>query len=76
MHQKLCELLAGTRTGEILALVNDNCKEFYQRYLHDFVKSVHQVLHDKPTMEYEVCCLSNLLQLSYYTNHTFKLNFR
>lgn len=56
MHLKLCELLAGTRTGEILASVNDNSKEFYQFYLHDFVKSVHQVLHDKSTMEYEVGC--------------------
>lgn len=52
---KLCELLAGTATGDILATEDDNWEELYKRYLQDFVRSAHQVLHDNSSMEYEVC---------------------
>ena len=55
MHIKLCELLTGTKTGDILAAADDNWEELYKRYLQDFVRSAHQVLHDNFSMEYEVC---------------------
>lgn len=51
-------ILESTPIGEVLAKVEDvNCKNFYRRYQHDFVRLAHQCTHKNPqheSQEYEV----------------------
>ena len=58
LHSQLCELVSQTSIGEVLESVDEaDCEQFYQYYLHDFVRSVHQCHHkqDKSkNLEYKV----------------------
>ena len=58
LYTQLCVLVSETPIGEVLASVDKTGSEpFYQRYLHDFVRSVHKCNHRKPEyaeMEYRV----------------------
>ena len=59
LYLQLCDLVSQTAIGEVLASVDEtNCEEFYQYYLHDFVRSVHWCLHrhqKSEKLEYKVC---------------------
>ena len=60
LHAQLCILVSQTSIGEILRLVEEaNCEEFYQRYLHDFIRSVHKCNYKQPDnmmeKKYRVC---------------------
>ena len=58
LHLQLCELMSQTAIGEVLRSVDEaNCEEFYQYYLHDFVRSVHRCHHKQQkseNLEYKV----------------------
>ena len=58
VHKKLCEMLAGTETGKILEKVTEEevLEDLYRRYLHDYLRSIHQVLHGESELEYKVSC--------------------
>ncbi len=68
LHRQLCAAVEPTAVGEVLRGVNDqDCEDFYKRYLHDFVRLVHMCKHGKMTeyeiKEYEVrlamsCCIT------------------
>lgn len=47
MHAQLCVMVSDTPLGVILSSIQDSrqCEELYQRYLHDFVHSVHKCPH-------------------------------
>ena len=55
---QLCELVSQTAIGELLGSVDeDDCEEFYQYYLHDFIRSVHRCYHKQQKskhLEYKV----------------------
>ena len=57
-HAQLCEFILATPVGAVLESVdNEHCEEFYEFYLHDFVRSVHRCKHrksDTDNMEYQV----------------------
>ena len=62
IHQQLCELLAGTGISEMLDRVGrvqdeESCNDLYKRYLHDYIRSVHQVTHKCSRVEYKVRCV-------------------
>ena len=58
VHKQLCLLLEATAIGEVVTQAGSvNLDEFYERYLHDFVRLAHQCNHknlDHETQEYEV----------------------
>ena len=58
LHSQLCELVSQTAIGEVLGSVGEaDCEEFYQYYLHDFVRSVHRCHHKQEkseNLEYKV----------------------
>ena len=56
----MCELLANTGTGEVLDSVGEeeeHSGDLYRRYLHDYIRSVHQVTHKQSSVEYKVSCV-------------------
>ena len=57
-HRQLSEFIQATHVGAILESVNpENYEEFYEYYLHDFLKSVHKCKHRNPEhddQEYQV----------------------
>ena len=59
LYLQLCDLVSQTAISEVMASVNEaNCEQFYQYYLHDFVRSVHRCLHrhqKSEKLEYKVC---------------------
>ena len=60
MHKQLCSLVADSPLGEALQSIQDEeqCVELYQRYVHDFVRSVHNCTHKTEEIvkcEYQVC---------------------
>ena len=58
LHFQLCELVSQTTIGEVLESVDEAyCEEFYQYYLHDFVRGVHRCYHKQQqlgNLEYKV----------------------
>ena len=58
LHSQLCELVSQTAIGEVLQSVDEaDCEQFYQYYLHDFVRSVHRCHHKQEkseNLEYKV----------------------
>ena len=58
VHSQLCEILTDTPVASILNEVpEEHWIEFYQLYLHDFLRSVHLVTYENQDMakkEYEV----------------------
>lgn len=43
LHKQLCFGVEGTAIGEVLSKVKEeDCEDFYKRYLSDFVKLVHK----------------------------------
>ena len=58
LHLQLCELVSQTTIGEVLGSADKTCcDEFYQYYLHDFVRSVYQCYHRQQkseNLEYKV----------------------
>ena len=65
LHSQLCEVVSQTAIGNVLGSVGEaECEEFFQYYLHDFVRSIYQRYHkqQKPKrVEYKV-----------QTSYTFK----
>ena len=60
VHRQVCELLANTGTGEVLDRVGEEEElsgDLYRRYLHDYIRSVHQVTHKQSSVEYKVSCV-------------------
>ena len=59
VHRQVCELLANTATGEVLDRVGEEelSGDLYRRYLHDYIRSVHQVTHKQSSVEYKVSCV-------------------
>ena len=57
-HAQLCEFILATPVGSVLESVdNEHCEEFYEFYLHDFVRSIHRCKHRKSetvNTEYQV----------------------
>ena len=57
-HAQLCEFILATPVGAVLESVDtEHCEDFYEYYLHDFVRSVHRCKHRKTehdNMEYQV----------------------
>ena len=62
LHQQLCAAVMPTAVGEVLKGVSEqDCEDFYRRYLHDFVRLVHGCKHKKWELEikeYEVRTMS------------------
>lgn len=60
MYQQLCAAVEGTVVGGLLSGVKSaHCDDFYQRYLHDFVRLVHMCNQkdlEFELQEYEVRC--------------------
>lgn len=58
LHEQLCLTVDTTAIGEVLKRVDEtDCRDFYQRYLHDFVRLVHKCTHkqdEDQNREYEV----------------------
>ena len=58
VHIQLCEILTDTPIASILNEVSEeHWIEFYQLYLHDYLRSVHLVTYENQDMakkEYEV----------------------
>ena len=55
MHSQLCAALDATPIGEVVKNVNESCyDEFYEYYIHDFVRLVHECGHEDATKEHEV----------------------
>ena len=58
MYEQLQGVVKTTPIGEVLIdVAGDNCDEFFQRYLHDFVRIVHHCNHrdsNLTNLEYEV----------------------
>lgn len=67
LHEQLCLIVDTTPIGAVLKRVDGtDSNNFYQRYLHDFVRLVHKCNHkqdDDQNREYEVS-LSPCMQLS------------
>ena len=76
IHHHLCELLAGTETGEMLSRVSEqdeeNCCDLYQCYLRDYIRSVHRVMHKQSSVEYKVRFCMKMIFYSYiFLQHFF-----
>lgn len=54
VHKQLCEILADTPEASVLKVSGKHQMTFYQYYLHDFLRSIHQVTHNMAKKEYEV----------------------
>ena len=54
IHAQLCEILADDPVTAALTMSERHWMEFYRFYLHDFLRSVHQVTHHMAEKEYEV----------------------
>lgn len=56
--EDLRDYICDTSVGAVLGSVDiENCEEFFEFYLHDFVRSVHRCKHREPMhndMEYQV----------------------
>ena len=69
LHLQLHELVSQTAIGEVLESVDEtNCEEFYQYYLHDFVKSVHRCHHKQQkseNLEYKVFSYVEVVRITY-----------
>ena len=56
-HEQLCAFIINSSVGGVLQTVSRDYEEFYNFYLHDFVRTVHMCKYkDKALedMEYEV----------------------
>ena len=49
----------------------ESCTDLYRRYLHDYIRSVHQVTHKQSSVEYKVSCV----QLMMFFNETSLFSF-
>ena len=58
LHKQLCATVEPTAIGEILLLIEGpECKDFYSKYLHDFIRLAHTCNHkdgEYEIQEYEV----------------------
>ena len=58
LHSQLCDVVSQTAVGDVLGSVDEtNCEEFFQYYLHDFVRSVHRCYYKQQkskNLEYKV----------------------
>lgn len=73
--EDLRDHICGTSVGAVLDSVDtENCEEFFEFYLHDFVRSVHMCTQREPTytdMEYQVltaACIVSLARLKGVAN--------
>ena len=71
LQSQLCEVVSKTTVGDVLGSVGEaHCKEFFQYYLHDFVRSVHRCYYKQQkskNLEYKV----GLRMINIYRIHTF-----
>ena len=58
LHSQLSEVVSQTAIGDVLGSVGEaECEEFFQHYLHDFVRSVYRCYHKQQkskNLEYKV----------------------
>jgi len=58
LHSQLCKVVSQNAVGDVLDSAGEtDCEEFFQYYLHDFVRSVHLCNHKKQeskNLEYKV----------------------
>ena len=58
LHSQLSEVVSQTAIGDVLGSVGETeCEEFFQHYLHDFVRSVYRCYHKQQkskNLEYKV----------------------
>ena len=58
LHSQLCEVVSQTAVGDVMGSVGEaDCEEFFQYYLHDFVRSVHRCYYKQQKskdLEYKV----------------------
>jgi hypothetical protein len=51
-HECLCKCVHDTPIGAVLEAVEiENCEEFYNLYLHDFVMGMHRCKHKSPDLK-------------------------
>ena len=59
LQKQLCDSIEPTPVGGVLRAVNqEDCEDFYKKYLNDFVRIVHRCNHNYVSQEYEVITLA------------------